>query len=58
MSIDIPSQLADAIHEQYRVEDEWRAAFRSGNLEESRRLLIELQRANQRRLELTPASHY
>jgi hypothetical protein len=53
MPLHIPSALADAIDDQYRVEAEWREAFRRGDMAESRRLLVELERANQRRRELT-----
>jgi hypothetical protein len=54
MPLHFPSPLADAVDEQYRVEAEWLAAFRSGDLKKSKRLLVELERANQRRRELTP----
>jgi len=54
MPLHFPSALADAIDEQYRIEAEWLAAFRAGDLVEARRLAVELEHANRHRLELTP----
>ena len=54
MPLTIPSDLGDAIIEQYRVEAEWLAMFRSGDMVRSQQLVVELARANRRRLELTP----
>jgi hypothetical protein len=50
----IPSDLSDAIGEQYRLNEEWIEAFRAGDQLKGERLLIQLQNANRRRLELTP----
>jgi hypothetical protein len=53
MSVHVPSPLADAIIEEYRLFDAQPEAGRAGNWEEKRRLTAEWQRALQQRLELT-----
>jgi hypothetical protein len=48
-----PSALADAIDEQFHLFDASLEASRAGDWVKSRQLAIELERANQRRRELT-----
>lgn len=50
----VPSALADAIDDQYRIDDELTEALRSGDKEAIDRLSTELERANAKRRELTP----
>ena len=52
--LQVPSDLADAIVEQYRIHNELLEAFRAGDLLKSQQLAIELVKADQRRGELTP----
>jgi hypothetical protein len=50
----VPSALADAIDDQYRIDDEETEALRSGDKEAIARLSAESERANAKRRELTP----
>jgi hypothetical protein len=54
----VPWALADAIDEQNRLSDASLAASRAGDWVKSRQLAMELEKANQRRRELTPPPEF
>ena len=49
----VPSALADAIDDQYRIDDELTEALRSGDQAAIDRLIAQLEHANTKRRELT-----
>jgi hypothetical protein len=54
MSIHVPSAHADAIENEHRLFQEQLEAKQRGDWAKCRRLLVDLARAKQKRLELTP----